>query len=360
MPDDARLDGSTAPVRSEPFGTTQSGEPVEEYTLTNRRGCVARVITYGATLTQWIVPDRHGTCTDIVLGFDTLEGYTSPENQHFGCTTGRVANRTAGACFTLEGREYRLAANVPPNHLHGGTTRSLDKVVWNARPREQATGIILTYRSPDGEEGYPGNLDIQVIYTLTDDDALRIDYQCTSDQPTPINLTNHTYFNLAGAGAQTVLDHELRLNADHYTPVGPGMIPTGEVRSVHGTPLDFTTPHIIGERIEELLDSETIGYDHNMIINHAEGRITLAAEVRESRSGRRLTVETSEPAVQFYTGNSLHGQQGKQGRFYPTRSGLCLETQRYPNAVNEPRFPSIILRPGQRYTQSTIYRIEVA
>lgn len=360
MPDDARPDHSTTPVQSAPFGTTPSGEPVEEYTLINRRGSVARVTTYGASLTQWFVPDRHAAWSDIVLGFDSLEGYTSPDNQHFGCTTGRVANRTAGARFTLEGHEYCLDANMPPNHLHGGSTRSLDKVVWNARPREQAAGVVLTYRSPDGEEGYPGNLDIQVIYTLTDDDAIRIDYRASTDKPTPVNLTNHTYFNLAGAGTETVLDHELWLNADHYTPVGPGMIPTGEIRSVHGTPLDFTTPHVIGDRIGELLDTEAMGYDHNMVINNSQDGMTLAAKVRQLRSGRLLTVETTEPAVQLYTGNSLHGQQGKQGHCYPSRSALCLETQRYPNAMNEPHFPSIILRPGQRYTQSTIYRIEVA
>lgn len=341
------------------FGTTKNGEPVKLFTLRNDNGVVAKLSSRGATLTEWHVPDKKGDMADIVLGFDDVAGYESDDNQYFGTTTGRVANRIANAKFKIDGREYSLAKNDGANALHGGIERSLDKVVWQGEAFEKdgAQGVVFQYTSPDGEEGYPGNLKIQVTYTLTDDNALRIDYRATTDQATPVNLTNHSYFNLSGAGSTTNLNHEVMIAADHYTPVDDALIPTGEIAPVEGTPLDFREFHAIGERIDSLGDGPGAGYDHNFVLNNQDGDLALAAKVRDPQSGRILSVFTTEPGVQFYGGNFLKGQRGKQGKTYPYRSAFCLETQHYPNSVNQPSFPSIVLHPGEEYTHTCVYQV---
>jgi len=346
-------------VRVSDFGKTKDGTPVEQFTLTNASGAVVKLISRGATLTEWHVPDKNGGSVDVVFGFDDIAGYESSANQYFGCTTGRVANRIAGGKFKLDGKDYQLAINNGPNALHGGVERSLDKVVWHGEPftTDRGCGVVFTYTSPDGEEGYPGNLDIKVTYTLTDENELRIDYEATTDAPTPVNLTNHAYFNLDGAGAPTINDHELTLTADHYTPVDSTLIPTGEIAPVEGTPFDFRTPHTIGERVDQLGTGEGAGYDHNFVLNNQDGDLALAATVREPKSRRVLRVFTTEPGIQFYGGNFLHGATGKKGQKYDYRSGFCLETQHYPDSVNQPNFPSIILRPGETYTHTCVYQI---
>ncbi len=337
-----------------PFGKTPDGTPVEVFTLKNSHGMVAKVMTRGASLTELHIPDKKGQTADVVLGFDNLAGYLSDANQFFGCTTGRVANRIAKGKFTLDGKEYTLAVNNGPNHLHGGTKRTLDKVVWKAEPLKDKNAVRFTYTSPDGEEGYPGKLDISVSYTLTDKNELRIDYEAVTDKATPVNLTNHTYFNLAGAGSPTVLDHDLTLAADRYTPTDEGLIPTGKIEPVAGTPVDFTKPHRLGERIDQLLKTPYLGYDHNMVLTKPDLK-TAAAKLRDPSSGRAMTVYTDQPAVQVYSGNFLKGQKGKGGKAYPQRSAVCLETQHYPDSVNHPEFPTTILKPGQTYRTTTIF-----
>ena len=334
---------------------------MEKIELRNSKGMLAVLIPRGATLTEWHVPDREGTLTDIVLGFDDPADYATSANQHFGCTTGRVANRTAGARFELDGKEYQLAANNGPNNLHGGVERSLDKVAWEAELFESSAvqGVKFTYSSPEGEEGFPGNLSIEVTYTLHDIGELRINYEATSDQATPVNLTNHSYFNLLGAGAPSVFDHAVTIYADQYTATDEHQVPTGEVAKVEGTPLDFRTSRTIGERIAELYDSPAGGYDHNYVIRDWDSTLRLAAVVEEPTSGRVLEVETTEPGIQLYTGNGLKNQIGKGGKSYPPRSAFCLETQHFPNAANEPRFPSIILRPGETYHHICVYRAKI-
>ncbi len=336
-----------------PFGATSDGTAVEVYTLRNSQGMIAKVMTLGATLTELHVPDKVGITADVVLGFDNVADYQSDKNQYFGCTTGRVANRIAKGKFTLDGKEYTLAVNNGPNHLHGGVSRSLSRVVWKAQPIQN--GVRFTYTSPDGEEGYPGNLNLIVTYTLNENNELRIDYEATTDKPTPVNLTNHSYFNLAGAGAATVLDHVLELAADEYTPADETLIPTGKIESVKGTPLDFTQPRRVGERIEQLLGTQFQGYDHNFVLRKRGRPPTFAARLKDPKSGRVLTVLTTQPGVQLYTGNFLKGQTGKRGRVYAQRSALCLETQHFPDSVNQPKFPSVILRPGQTYRHTTIF-----
>jgi aldose 1-epimerase len=347
-----------AEVTVKDFGKTADGKTVKQYTLKNQAGAIVKLISRGATLAEWHVPDDDGT-VDVVFGFDQIAGYESEANQYFGCTTGRVANRIANGKFTVDDREYTLAKNDGPHTLHGGVKRSLDKVVWDGEPfeDEEGQGVVFTYTSPDGEEGFPGNLDIQVTYTLTDENELRIEYEATTDKPTPVNLTNHAYFNLAGAGAPTIADHELKIEADHYTPVDETLIPTGEIASVAGTPLDFREFHKIGERVDELNDKPGKGYDHNFVLKNKSGNLALAATVREPKSSRGLKVYTTVPGIQFYGGNFLFGQQGKDGQAYQHRSGFCLETQHFPNSVNESKFPSIILRPGEQYTHTCIYQI---
>lgn len=341
---------------SQAWGKTADGQAVDLYTLVNSNGLTARITTYGALLTELHVPDRNGKLADVVLGFSSLDGYLKG-HPYFGATTGRVANRIAKGRFTLDGKEYQLATNNSPNHLHGGD-KGLDKRVWKAKPITSSEGqaVLFTYKSPDGEEGYPGNLEIEVTYTLTNTDELVVEYKATTDKPTPVNLTNHSYFNLAGAGNGLILDHELTLQADHYTPVDATSIPTGQIAPVAGTPLDFTKPMTIGARIEQLAGTPG-GYDHNFVLKSSDGTLALAARVYEPTSGRVMKILTTEPGVQLYTGNYLDGTLvGKGGKIYAKRSGFCLETQHFPDSVNQPSFPSVILRPGQTYRQKTVHR----
>lgn len=348
------------PVTQAPFGVTPDGQQVTLYTFSNSAGMEARVIDYGGIIVSLRVPDRDGELEDVVLGFDSLEGYVA-EHPYFGAIIGRFGNRIANGRFTLDGQEYQLPVNNGPNSLHGGN-RGFDKVVWAAEPFEndRGRGIILRYTSPDGEEGYPGTLEARVTYTLTDDNELIFDYHATTDAATPVNLTQHSYFNLAGNGAGTILDHEVMLNASRFTPVNRDLIPTGALQPVAGTPFDFTEPTAVGSRIEA--DDEQLrfagGYDHNFVIDRDAGdSLTLAARVRESTSGRVLEVLTTEPGVQFYTGNFLDGTlTGKDGAVYERRTGFCLETQHFPDSPNQPDFPSTILRPGEEYRSSTVFR----
>ena len=342
----------------EHFGTTAEGTPVESYTLTNDNGMSAKLITRGATLVELHVPDKNGETADVVLGFDDVAGYESDRNQYFGCTTGRVANRIAGGKFQVDGVQYQVAVNNGPNALHGGLERSLDKVVWDAKEitTDNGAGVRFSYTSPDGEEGYPGNLKMTVTYVLTDKNRLRIAYRATTDKATPVNLTNHSYFNLSGAGSATILDHELQIEADTYTPTDSTLIPTGEIRSVEGTPLDFRKPHRIGERIDAVIATDALGYDHNFPVNGPFGGDPRpCARVTDPASGRVMTVRTNCPGVQLYTGNHLFGQAGKGGKTYPPRSAICLETQHYPDSVNHDNFPTTILRPGETYQYVTVY-----
>jgi aldose 1-epimerase len=322
------------------------------YTLTNAKGMKAKIMTYGATLTELWVPDRIGKLGDVVTGFESLEGYLKG-HPYFGSTVGRVANRIAKGKFTLGGKQYTLATNNGPNHLHGGTV-GFDKKVWKATPKRTADGpaVEFTYTSPDGEEGYPGTLKTAVTYTLTDKNVLRIDYRATTDKPTPVNLTNHAYFNLAGKG--DILNHQLTLFANRYTPADDTLIPTGKIASVKGTPLDFTSAKAIGSRINQVGKDPT-GYDHNFVRNN-NTTFGLTARVYEPTTGRVMTMYTSEPGVQFYTGNFLDGTlTGKGGEVYKKHAAFCLEAQHYPDSVNKPNFPSVILRPGKVYRQRTEY-----
>jgi aldose 1-epimerase len=337
------------------FGKTPEGIPVELYVLTNGR-VTAKVMTYGATLTELVVPDRNGKSADVVLGFDDLAGYLAG-HPYFGTTTGRVANRIAKGRFTLDGTEYKLAVNNPPNTLHGGV-KALDKVVWKAKDASSPDGpaVRFSYLSPDGEEGFPGNLSMNVTYTVTGDNGLKIDYTATTDKATPVNLTNHSYFNLAGPASGPITDHELWLAADQYTPVDDTLIPTGKLEPVRGTPLDFTTPTKIGARLDEI-KGDPGGYDHNYVIRGGGRSLALAARVYEPTSGRVLEMYTTEPGVQFYTANFLDGsKKGKEGVVYRKRQAFCLEAQHFPDSVNHPEFPSTILRPGGTYAQTTIYK----
>jgi aldose 1-epimerase len=339
-----------------PFGQLPDGTPIDQYILDNGRGMVVKVIPYGGILTAIEVPDRQGRRTNVTLGFEDLTGYLQ-KHPYFGALVGRVANRIAGGRFTLDGQEYVLARNNGPNHLHGGL-KGFDKVLWRLQPLPpgEEVGVQLSYRSPDGEEGYPGNLAVTVTYTLTPQQELRLDYRATTDKATPVNLSNHTYFNLAGPAAGDVLGHEVFLAADFYTPTDENLIPTGEIRSVRGTPYDFTQPRTIGSRIGQL-PGPPGGYDVNYVLRHPGPELHLAARVYEPTSGRVLEMYTTEPGVQFYTGNFLDGSlRGAGGVVYRKHQGFCLEAQHFPDAVHHPHFPSIILRPGQTYRQTTIYK----
>ena len=344
-----------------PFGKTADGAAVESYTLSNKNGVSVKVMTLGATITEINVPDKNGKVANVVLGFDDVAGYQSDRNQYFGCTVGRVANRIAKGKFTLDGKEYRLAINNEPNHLHGGVKRSLDKVVWKtvqtviSKDGGDPT-VVFEYVSPENEEGYPGTVTLTVSYWLTDKNELIINYLASTNKATPINLTNHSYFNLGGAGADTVLDHELRLAADGYVPVGKTLIPTGKVEPVKDTIFDFHAAAVrIGARIEKLYDTGAKGYDHCFVRRKSESKVALMAVLREPKSGRMLTVKTDQPGVQVYTGNFLFGQKGAGGKEYKQRSAICLETGGLPDAVNQPAFPSIILQPGQTYRHTCVY-----
>ena len=347
-----------------PFGTTPQGETVELFTMTNANGIEIRAISFGGIVISLKTPDRRGTLGDIVLGFDDIQPYFDG-SPYFGAIIGRYGNRIGGARFDLDGSTYALAANDGPNNLHGGV-RGFDKVVWQGEPfdTEEGVGVVFSYTSPDGEEGFPGTLQARVTYTLTNSDELTVDYLATTDKATPVNLTQHSYFNLANAGAGDILGHELTLAADGYTPVDATLIPTGEIAPVAGTPFDFRTPHTIGERIAAEDPQLLIGggYDHNWVLNGtpADG-LTLAARVLEPTTGRTLEIRTTEPAIQFYSGNFLDGTlTGKGGVVYQHRAGFCLETQHFPDSPNKPAFPSTILRPGEEYGSRTVFRFGVA
>jgi aldose 1-epimerase len=342
-------------VKKEVFGNLPDGTPVEIYTLTNQNGLKARLMTYGAILVSLELPDRNGRLDDCVLGYDRLDGYVK-NNPYFGAIVGRYGNRIAKGRFRLDGILYTLATNNGENHLHGGI-KGFDKVVWAAAPVKDANavGVKFIYLSKDGEEGYPGNLACTVTYTLTNDNELEIGYEATTDKPTPVNLTHHSYFNFTGA-RRDILSHELTLYADRYTPVDKGLIPTGELASVKGTPMDFTTPMPIGSRIEQVEG----GYDHNYVLNGGGGTMALAARVVEPDSGRVMEISTTEPGIQFYSGNFLDGTIiGKSGKVYQKHFGFCLETQHFPDSPNKPNFPSTILQPGQTYSSQTIHRFFV-
>jgi len=337
------------------FGKTADGTPIDLYVLTNGK-ISAKVMTLGGIVTELHVPDRDHKMADVVLGFDNLDSYLA-RHPHFGAITGRFANRIAKGRFTLDGKEFKLAVNNGPNSLHGGL-KGFDKVVWKAEDVSGPDGpaVKMSYLSADGEEGYPGNLAVTVTYTVTSDDALRIDYSATTDKPTPVNLTNHSYFNLGGPASGPILGHELMLAADEYTAADETLIPTGELKSVRGTPLDFATPTAIGARIDEL-PGDPKGYDHNYVIRRDARSPALAARVYEPKSGRVLEMYTTEPGVQFYTANFLDGKlKGKGGVAYNKHQAFCLEAQHFPDSVNHDSFPSTILRPGSTYKQTTIYK----
>jgi aldose 1-epimerase len=340
------------------FGKTKEGTAVERFTLKNANGVEVDIITWGGIVTRLVVPDRNGKPGDVVLGYDSLDPYLVP-HPYFGALIGRYGNRIANGQFTLNGKVYTLAKNNGPNSLHGGL-QGFDKRVWKGRGVNTAhgPGVELTYVSADGEEGYPGTLTAKVTYSLDADNALRIEYEATSDKHTVLNLTNHSYFNLAGVGAGDILSHEMQILADRFTPVDETLIPTGELRSVDGTPFDFRTPTRIGARIEA--DDEQIrfgkGYDHNFVLNGRAGSLRPVARVTEATSGRVLEVETTEPGVQFYTGNFLDGSLKGKRTVYRFRTGFCLETQHFPDSPNQPNFPSTVLAPGDTYRSTTVYR----
>ncbi len=351
-----------AKMKKQSFGTTADGRAVELYTLTNAKGAQVSIMNYGGIVVSLKVPDRGGAVSDVVLGYDSFEPYTK-KSPYFGALIGRYGNRIGHARFTLNGVEYKLAANNGENSLHGGN-RGFDKVVWNAKEstRGGAPALELSYLSKDGEEGYPGNLQVNVVYTWTDGNELHIDYTATTDKDTVVNLTNHSYFNLAGQGEGDILGHELMLDASRFTPIDAGLIPTGELRPVEGTPFDFRKPTAIGARITQ--DDEQLkfgkGYDHNFVLDHPGATPTLAARVRDPKTGRVLEVLTTEPGIQFYSGNFLDGTiQGKGGKVYGHRTGFCLETQHFPDSPNKPNFPSTVLKPGATYRTSTVYRFTV-
>jgi aldose 1-epimerase len=351
--------GGKATVQKSEYGKLSDGTAVDLYTLTNANGVVCKIITYGGIVTELHVADKDGKMADVVLGCPDLKTYEAG-HPFFGAITGRVANRIANAKFTLDGKEYQLDANNGAHSLHGGK-KGFDKHVWHGEAVDARHGaaVRFTRTSPDGEEGYPGNLKVAVTYTLTDKDELRIDYEATTDRATPVNLTNHSYFNLAGHDSGTVLEQEMMIAADKYTPGSETLVPTGKIEPVEGTPFDFTRPTIIGSRFKQLKDKPT-GYDLNYALNAAGKLSVLAARARDPKSGRVLEMYTTEPGVQFYTSNFLEKQKGKAGATYRQHAAFCLEAQHYPDAVHHDNFPSIILKPGDTYRQTTIYKFSVA
>ena len=344
----------------QPFGKTSDGQEVSLYTLRNQAGMEVKITNYGGTITSIKVKDRHGKFGDVVLGFDSLDGYVSKSNtSYFGALIGRYANRIAHGAFVLDGHEYHAPVNDGPNALHGGL-RGFDKRVWEAKDASTARApqLELHYLSRDGEEGFPGNLSVTVQYSLSGENDLRLDYSATTDKDTVLNLTNHSYFNLAGPGSGDVLKHKLTLEADRFTPIDHTLIPTGALQGVAGTPLDFRKPVAIGARINQ--DDPQLkfgkGYDHNFVVNHSGQGIDLAAKVEEPHSGRVLEVFTTQPGIQFYSGNFLNGSVHGIGGSYKFRSAFCLETQHFPDSPNHPNFPSVVLRPGEEFHQTTIFR----
>ncbi|MGE0760002.1 MAG: aldose epimerase family protein [Pirellulaceae bacterium] len=340
-------------IVSSTFGKTPDGQVVTQFTCTNRHGVTVRLMDYGAIVVSVEVPDRQGKLANINLGFGNLEGYLA-RHPYFGSTVGRYCNRIARGKFTLDGQTYTLATNNGPNHLHGGE-RGFDRWVWRATEIKSpnAVGVRFERRSSAGEEGYPGNLDATASYTLTDDNELRMEFSAVTDAATPVNLTNHNYWNLAGAGSGTILDHELTIMADKYLPVDDGLIPTGDLAAVEGTPLDFRSAHRIGERIAQI-KADPVGYDHCYALRGPAGELRLAARVHERTSGRTMEIYTTQPGIQFYSGNFLDGTPANGG--YAQYAGFCLETQHYPDSPNQPAFPSTVLRPGAKYSQTTVHK----
>ena len=352
----------TMNITKQSFGRSGDGAAVDLYSLSNENGMIVRITNYGGIITSVIVPDANGKFGDIVLGYDRLDGYLD-KTPYFGAIVGRYGNRIAGGRFEIDGRTYTLATNNGPNHLHGGTV-GFDKVLWEASEikADGSVGLELNYTSADMEEGYPGNLEARVVYTLSGETELKMEYRARADKATHVNLTNHSYFNLRDGGASPHLDHLVMINADRFTPVDETLIPTGELRSVEDTPFDFRTPRAIGDRIDA--DDEQIarggGYDHNYVLNGEAGELRLAARVVEKTTGRVMEVFTEEPGMQFYTGNFLDGTIiGKGGVVYKFRHGFCLETQHFPNSPNQPDFPSTLLRPGEEYKTVTVYKFSV-
>jgi aldose 1-epimerase len=342
-------------ITKEAFGTLENGQQADLYTLTNANGMVVKITNYGGIITHWLAPDKDGNMADVVLGFDSLDAYVA-NNPFFGALVGRYGNRIAKGTFTLDGQTYPLATNNGPNHLHGGI-KGFDKVLWNAEPMEgeNQQALVLTYTSKDMEEGYPGNLDVKVTYTLSDDNKLQIDYDATTDKPTVVNLTNHSYFNLTGL-KRDILDHEISIKADSLVEVDETLIPTGKLIPVAGTAFDFRKPRPIGERIDDMNDAQIKnggGYDHCWVIQRADESLLNFATVYEPSSGRVLDVYTTEPGVQFYTGNFLNGKVSGKGTTYTRRMGF------FPDSPNQPQFPSVVLRPGEKYHTATVYQMSV-
>jgi aldose 1-epimerase len=340
-------------IEKAPYGKLPDGTEVDIYTLTNVNGLTARLTNFGAITVGLEVPDRDGKLADVTLGYETFAGWPTDAN-YFGATVGRYANRIAKGKFTLEGKTYTLATNNAGNHLHGGI-KGFNKALWNAEPvkTEDSVGVKFTYLSKDGEEGYPGNLSVSAVHSLTNDNEFKIEFSATTDEPTVVNLAHHTYWNLAGPAAGDVLGHLLLLNADRYTPADAGLIPTGELEPVAGTPLDFTTPTAIGARIAQAEG----GYDHNFVLRGEKGTLRLAARVVEPKSGRVMEIFTDQPGIQFYSGNFLDGSvKGKDGIVYKKHYGFCLETQHFPDSPNKPSFPSVVLRPGGTYRHTMVHR----
>lgn len=357
----SRSGAHAASLKRTDFGKLPDGAVAHIFTLTNAKGVEARITNYGGIVVSLKVPDRNGVMADVVLGHDTLAGYLPQNKGYLGATVGRYANRIGKGTFTIEGKVYSLARNNGENALHGGL-RGFDKALWIARELPDGR-LELSYSSKDGEEGYPGTLSARLTFTLTDQDELRIEYLATTDKPTVVNLTNHSYFNLRGAGNSDILGHLVTLNADRFTPVDAGLIPTGELRPVAGTPFDFLKPTAIGARIEQNDEQLKLGkgYDHNFVLNRRGAGLSLAARVEDPSTGRVMEVLTTEPGVQFYTGNVLDGSVvGKGGVPYRKRMGFCLETQHFPDSPNKPAFPSALLKPGARYESATIYRFSAA
>jgi len=346
-------------IREESFKGVYNGKPTGLYTLKNKNGLIAQITNYGAIIVSIFVPDSKGNLADVVQGYDTIDEYIKGNSPYMGAVCGRCANRIANGRFTLLGKQYTLAVNNGPNHLHGGIT-GFSKVVWDVTSVTDSS-VKMEYLSPNGEEGYPGNLMVSVTYTLTDKNELRLDYFATTDKTTVVNLASHSYFNLAGEGSGSIYDQELTINGAFFTPTDETSIPTGEILSVKGTPMDFTKPKKIGSEIEK--DNEQLkfgaGYDHNWILNHRTRTLGLAAVAYDPVSGRLMEVHTTQPGVQLYTANWINGEEGKGGKKYGRRWAFCLETQHFADAINKPHFPSTILNPGKAYRHSCIYKFIV-
>jgi aldose 1-epimerase len=330
-------------------------DSVFQYTLTNKNGMVVKILNYGGTVTDIITPDKNGKMGDVILGYDSLSGYLQAGNPYFGCLVGRYGNRIANAKFSLDGKEYTLAANNGPNTLHGGL-KGFDKVIWTVKLFNDSS-LLLSYLSKDGEEGYPGNLSVDVMYSLSIDNGLKIDYAAVTDKATPVNLTNHCYFNLSAGTDSTILEHELMLKADKYTPVNKTLIPIGKIDDVKGTPMDFTTSKKIGKDLAAV----TGGYDHNWVVNKSSNDLELIASVYHAGSGRYMEVFTTQPGIQFYTGNFLDGslENTRDGMKYVKHAALCLETQHFPDSPNQPSFPNTILKPGETFHETTVYKFSI-